>query len=96
MTVIYSSVALKNKQREVKDAAMEEVVHITENGNGAFVFCSERVFDRAIQAAKDEAVYEARLSGALDRADADMAAGRFFADIEEARNAGLARGRERA
>lgn len=37
MTPIYSSAAIKTRQREVKDAARENVVHITENGNAAFV-----------------------------------------------------------
>ena len=40
-TPIYSFAALKTKQREIKDRAAEEVVHITENGNAAYIFCSE-------------------------------------------------------
>ena len=36
-TPIYSFAALKTKQREIKDRAAEEVVHITENGRGGVV-----------------------------------------------------------
>lgn len=43
--------ALKTNQREVKDAALEGVVRVTENGRGAFVFCSGDVFDRRLRAA---------------------------------------------
>ena len=43
---IYSSTALASRQREVKDVADRQVVYITENGNGAYVFCSEEIFDR--------------------------------------------------
>ena len=43
MTAIYSSAALKTRQREIKDIARKDVVHITENGNAAFVFMSQRI-----------------------------------------------------
>ena len=56
MEKIYSSAALKMKQREVKDAALKDIVHITENGNGAFIFCSEEVFARKMEQAAAEAV----------------------------------------
>ena len=95
VTAIYSSIALKNRQREVKDAALNEIVHITENGNGAFVFCSEEIFEQTIQAAREEAAYEERLAAALGRADADLEAGRVYTSVEEAREAGIARRRQR-
>lgn len=76
MTIIYSSASLKTKQREVKDAALREVVHITENGNGAFVFCSEELFERKLRDAADKAVYEERMRNVIERGRADMAAGR--------------------
>ena len=47
MTAIYSSAALKTRQREIKDIARKDVVHITENGNAAFVFMSEELFEQA-------------------------------------------------
>lgn len=46
MDAIYSATALRNHPREVKQAARERLVRITENGNGAYVFFSEEVFQR--------------------------------------------------
>ena len=85
MTAIYSSTALRDRQREVKAAADREPVHITENGNGAYVFCSEEVFEREIEKAVDEAIYEARLSWAIERGLGDVAAGRCVTGIDAAR-----------
>ena len=42
-TPIYSFAALKTKQREIKDRAAEEVVHIIDISNAAYIFCSEDV-----------------------------------------------------
>jgi PHD/YefM family antitoxin component YafN of YafNO toxin-antitoxin module len=83
MTAIFSSAALKNRQREIKDIAKKELVHITENGNGAYVFCSEELFDRMIEQAREDALYEARLSQALDQADRDIEEGRVYTSVEE-------------
>ena len=57
-TPIYSFAALKTKQREIKDRAAEEVVHITENGNAAYIFCSEDVLAQEKARAVEEALYE--------------------------------------
>lgn len=81
MEPIYSTTALTTKQREVKDAARNGVVHITENGNGAFIFCSESVFAETIERAREEAAYEARIEALLDRADRDFAEGRYYQDL---------------
>ncbi|MBR3225697.1 MAG: hypothetical protein IKF78_10310 [Atopobiaceae bacterium] len=91
MEAIYSSVALRDRQREVKDAARKDVVRITENGNGAFVFCSEEVFERRLQRAADEALYAERMAQAVRDGRADVKAGRTlsleegFAAIESRR-----------
>ncbi|HAM14313.1 MAG TPA: hypothetical protein DCP91_00310 [Eggerthellaceae bacterium] len=82
---IYSSTALASRQREVKDAAREGVVHITENGNGAFVFCSEDVFAAELERARESARYEAELGYVLRRAAEDVAAGRYETDFAEFR-----------
>ncbi len=84
MTVIYSSAALKSKQREVKDAALKDVVHITENGNGAFVFCSEELFERKLREAAEEAAYEERLMAVVERGRADYVAGRVVEGTQAA------------
>lgn len=82
MEAIFSSVALRDRQREVKDAARKDVVHITENGNGAFVFCSEEVFERRLQRAADEAIYAERMAQAVREGREDVADGRTFS-VEE-------------
>ena len=64
-TPIYSFAALKTKQREIKDRAAEEVVHITENGNAAYIFCSEDVLAQEKARAVEEALYERRVMEVL-------------------------------
>ena len=75
MTAIYSSAALKTRQREIKDEAMKRVVHITENGNAAFVFCSEEVFESELRRAREAAAYEERMRAVLERGRADVVDG---------------------
>ncbi len=77
MTAIYSSAALKTRQREVKNEAQKQVVHITENGNAAFVFCSEEIFEREVRRAAENAAYEERMRAVLERGRTDVAAGRI-------------------
>lgn len=84
MTPIYSSSALKTRQREVKDAALKSVVHITENGNGAFVFCSEEIFEGRLKQVAEQAAYEERMRAAIERGRADYAAGRCVEGIDAA------------
>lgn len=78
MASIYSSAALKARQREVKDAARREVVHITENGNAAFVLMSEELFDRKLQDAAEEAAYAERVRACVRNGRADIAEGRYI------------------
>lgn len=77
MTHIYSSSALKTRQREIKDIAREDVVHITENGNGAFVFMSEDVYERQLREVAEQAAYEQRLVEAVKEGRRDIEEGRF-------------------
>ena len=84
MEAIYSSTALATQQREVKDVARKQVVHITENGNGAFVFCSEELFQAAIDEAAAKAAEEAALSFIVRRGKADIATGRVYDGVEAA------------
>lgn len=79
---IYSSTALASRQREVKDVADRQVVYITENGNGAYVFCSEEIFDRELQQAREEARYQAEMELILRRGRRDVAEGRFTTDVD--------------
>lgn len=84
MDAIYSATALRDHPREVKEAARKGLVRITENGNGAFVFCSERVFEEQLRRAAEDAAYEARMTAVLERGRADIAAGRVVKGTETA------------
>lgn len=79
---IYSSTALATRQREVKDVADKQVVYITENGNGAYVFCSEEVFDRELKRAREEARYEAEMELIVNRGVRDIKEGAFTTDVD--------------
>ena len=79
---IYSSTALATKQREVKNVADKQVVYITENGNGAYVFCSEEVFDRELRRAREEARYEAEMELVVSRGMRDIREGEFTTDVD--------------
>lgn len=76
-TPIYSFAALKSKQREVKDRAEYEVVHLTENGNAAFILCSEEVFAQEKEKAAAEAVFEQELKKAITQGRKDIQEGRY-------------------
>lgn len=83
MSAIYPSTALKNQQREIKAVADTQIVHITENGWGKYVFMSEDVFERAVSQAVEDALYESRLSEALASSRQDFEQGRFYSSRED-------------
>ena len=78
MPSIYPSVALKNRQREIKAIADHEPVYITENGAGKYVFLSEDVLEQIISDAVQEALYEERVTLALEESREDFLEGRFY------------------
>lgn len=77
-TQIYSSSALKTRQREIKDAARRDVVHITENGNAAFVLLSEELFAQRLRQAREEAAYEERMRQVILAGREDQREGRVI------------------
>lgn len=85
MNPIFPVTALQKRQGEVKRAAQENVVRITENGVGAYVFCSESVFEQALAQAAEAAAYEERIAAAIERGRADYAEGRTVNGIDNAR-----------
>lgn len=85
MDAIYSATALRDHSREVKQAARERLVRITENGRGAYVFCSEEVFQQVVDDAVERALYAQRVSDAIGRGRADISAGRYVDGIEAAK-----------
>jgi len=88
MPAIYPSTALKNEQRAIKAIADEEIVYITENGRGKYLFMSQEVYDREIAKAVEKALYEARMAEALRASRADYEAGRYYASREDLKAAG--------
>ena len=83
MPAIYPSTALKNEQRAIKAIADEEIVYITENGRGKYLFMSQEVHDREIAEAVEQALYAARMAEALRASRADSAAGRYYTPRED-------------
>ena len=91
MDAIYSATALRDRSGEVKQAARSRLVRITENGNGAYVFCSEAVFEREVADAVERALYALRAEDALVRGLADYESGSYVEGIEAGRAAVAAR-----
>lgn len=87
MPAIYPSVALKSEQRKIKAIADNEIVYITENGRGKYVFMSEKVLQKEIDDAVESALYEQRLAQALSESRSDFAAGRLYTTREDLINA---------
>lgn len=75
---------LQRSPNEVKQAARDSVVRITEQGAGAYVFCNEDAFEKRIAREREAAAYEARLLEAVGRGAADIEAGRYTMSIDEA------------
>lgn len=66
---VYPVGALQRNSREVRDAAKEKLLRITENGASAYIFCSEEVLERTINQAVEEALYERECLEAIERGD---------------------------
>ena len=94
MDAIFSSTALRDRQAEVKKAAREGLVRITENGAGEFVFCSDEVFQQQIDDAVERALYCASVEGSIARGRAAFAAGDYVEGTDAA-FAEIARRRDR-
>ncbi|HAM16495.1 MAG TPA: hypothetical protein DCP91_11705 [Eggerthellaceae bacterium] len=75
--------ALQRNISDVKEAARNEVVRITEQGGSAFVFGSEEAFEKRIAAEREDAAYEARLLEAVGRGVADIGAGRYAESVDD-------------
>ena len=84
MEPIYSMTTLQRSPSQVKEAARDSVVRITEQGAAAYVFCSEGAFERRIAAEREDAAFEARLAEAIGRGVADVEAGRYTTSVDEA------------
>lgn len=96
MTPIFPSTALKNQQREIKKLADTQLVYITENGRGKYVFTSQEVLDQIIADAVEDALYEQRLSDALAESRDDFENGRYYTSRENLMAAVNAKREDRA
>ncbi|MDO4848992.1 MAG: hypothetical protein Q4B45_04350 [Coriobacteriia bacterium] len=81
---IYPTRALQTNLREIKGLADENLVHITENGSAAYVFCSEEVLQRTVDQAVEDELYRLRLVDSVARGEADIAAGNVVVGIDAA------------
>lgn len=84
MEPIFSMTTLQRSPNEVKSAARDELVRITEQGGGAYIFCSEEAYAARIQKEREDAAYEARLLEAVGRGIADIEAGRYTTSVDAA------------
>ena len=75
---------LQRNPSKVKAAAEHSIVRISEQGAGAYVFCSEDAFEQRIAREREDAAFEARLAEAIDRGILDIEAGRFTTSVDEA------------
>ena len=73
MTAIYSSAALKTRQREIKDIARKDVVHITENGIYSGYELAESTprpgFEEQLNNAAEEAALTERMRACIKASD---------------------------
>ena len=78
MDAVYSITDLAKHQTAVKSAAEKQVVRITERGRGAYVFCSEAVFEQQLEQAAERARYEERMESLVEQGLLDIEEGRCF------------------
>lgn len=83
MTAIFPITALQRTPTEVKKAAENSIVHITEQGAASFIFSSEKAFEQRIAREREDAAYEARLLDAVGAGVADIENGHYFESVED-------------
>ena len=77
MQAIYPISALQKNAAAVRRDASEDIVRLTVDGRGMYVFATEEVFENYVQRQVDEALYEREAMRVLDRAVADEREGRL-------------------
>lgn len=82
MEPIYSMTTLQRSPSKVKEAARNDVVRITEQGSGGYVFASEKAFADYIARQREDAVAEARITDSIDRGISDIEAGQFVTSLD--------------
>ena len=84
MEVIYPITALQKDPKRVREAAKEGIVRISENGNAAYIFCSEEIFEQRLEEERANAAYEARLLESIGRGFADVQTGHYVETLRGA------------
>lgn len=84
MEPIYSMTTLQRNPSQVKSAVHDDVARVTEQGMGAYAFCSEEGLEECIAKEREDAAYEARLLESVGRGVADIQAGRYVTSLDEA------------
>lgn len=84
MEKIHPLTSLQKNSKAVREDAAIDIVRITENGNAAYIFCSESVFEDYIAREREDAAYEAHLVEATRQGLVDIEEGRYVTSIEEA------------
>ncbi|MCH4221088.1 MAG: sodium:proline symporter [Eggerthellaceae bacterium] len=87
MEAIYPITSLVREPASIKAEAQKNVVHLTEHGSGAYIFCSEEVFDQYLQAAKEQALLEHEMAEAIEDGRADYYDGRVYKGTDKLREA---------
>lgn len=91
MEPIFPISALQKDTAAVRREAERDIVRLTVDGRGKYVFATEEVLEAYVQSRIEDAEFERRAIEALDRAMADIEAGRecpaeeSFARIREKR-----------
>ena len=94
METVFPIVALSDQLQEVKEAAKNNLVRITEDGSPAWVFASEEAFEKHVNNAVADALYEARVGSAVARGMSDFEHDRYVVETDAVR-AELSRMRQR-
>ena len=77
MIVSFPSTALRSNQREVKDASKKDPVLITDN-EAHYVLGGKGLLGSMSKRLRERAAYEQRIVEAVERGNADFAAGRYI------------------
>ena len=78
MEPIFPISALQKDTATVRSEAERDIVRLTVDGRGKYIFATEDVLEAYVQSRIEDALFEQRAIEALDRAMADIEAGREY------------------
>lgn len=78
MEAIFPISALQKDAAAVRREAQADIVRLTENGRGAYIFATEEVFEEYVRRQREEAAFEARLLEGVERGEAAYRAGDYL------------------